>query len=284
MSHICEHSHLWPVTDVAAAAREEGYGGKRINEILTYLQGDGILNQQPNLVLIHAGTNDNDFETKDSNGNTIESYADAPARLEKLLDYVLCHAPNAVVLVAELINNEYNQSQTDFFNTQVPVVVGQRYMAGYKIRAIDMTSVGGDDLYDDLHPTDAGYVKLADLWFAAITNVPDSWWSFSKPRNTTSGGTTETCVRGQTYFSPADGENGTIAEGYHVQGDTPEPPSPPATRNTFSPGWGASTTLGIGVGRAGSGVQFADIDGMFVSVPRSDWTFLTVADDSRRRR
>jgi hypothetical protein len=90
------------------------------------MKGDHIMSQQPNLVLIHAGTNDNNAQVDG------ETYGDAPLRLGGLIDYVLCQDPGAVVLVATLIQNKYNQSQTDYFNDQVPAIVGARYMKGLK--------------------------------------------------------------------------------------------------------------------------------------------------------
>lgn len=70
---------------------------------------DNILEQRPNLVLLHAGTNDNWFLIDG------ETYEDAPNRYADIVDYIQCHNSDAVLLVAELINNK-QVSLTDIYH------------------------------------------------------------------------------------------------------------------------------------------------------------------------
>lgn len=136
-------------------------------------------------------------------------------------------------------------------------------MKGYKVRVVDMSMIGGNELSDALHPTATGYVDMANRWFSAISGVPDSWWSASSSSSSqpASGASLETCARGQVSFSPAiDGD--LVALGFHVANDPPAPLSTPESKgNTFSPGWGDDGIVAIGTSLSGSGVLFADIDG-----------------------
>lgn len=169
---------------------EEGYSASRINEIIYHITTDGILLQQPNLVLIHAGTNDNDRETPE------ESYRDAPKRLGNLMDAVLCQCPDAVLLVAMLVHNDHNQTQTQFFNAQVPGLVQERYDKGFKVQVVNQTGVEGFLMADPLHPNDAGYRVMAQNFMDAINDLPSGW--VSQPSDLAAAGAnasmTNTCA------------------------------------------------------------------------------------------
>lgn len=131
--------------------------------------------QQPNLVLIHAGTNDNVAALPG------EPMDQASVRLEGLVDYVLCSDPSAVVILAMLVENKYNETQTALFNSRVPSIVAKRVKAGHKVALVDMTAVKGDEMSDMLHPNDVGYMHMANLWYSAIISIPDNWWVSPQP-------------------------------------------------------------------------------------------------------
>ncbi|QIW98678.1 hypothetical protein AMS68_004196 [Peltaster fructicola] len=180
----------------------EGYGGAVINYISDQLKAGGSLAQQPNLILIHAGTNDNDYEDP-TNPATLHS--GTPGRLGDMLDYILHQAPNAVVLVAQIIQNKnFNgtaQVFTNDFNAAIPGIVAQRCMRGFKVRVVDMSMIGGDEMMDALHPLPQGYQDMANRWSSAILGIPGSWWSTSSSGAT--GATLEHCARDTATFSPA---------------------------------------------------------------------------------
>lgn len=150
--------------------QHEGYGWNTINQIQQHMEEQDIMSLQPKLVLIHAGTNDNDMQSD------TEKYVDAHIRLGKLVDYVIDRDPSVVVLVARLIQNNYNQTQTDHFNSRVPDIVDGRLAKGHKVRMVDMSMIGGSELSDLLHPTRSGYTDMASRWFSAIMEIPDDWW------------------------------------------------------------------------------------------------------------
>ncbi|KAK4497083.1 hypothetical protein PRZ48_011533 [Zasmidium cellare] len=264
----------------------EGYGGFRINQILQELEGDHTIDEKPNLVLIHAGTNDNDFEYTGqfAVNHPVESYADAPNRLGNLIDFVLCHSPDAVVLVAILIQNDYNNTQTNLFNAQVPNIVAARYEKGYKVRVVDMSMIGGSLLKNDiLHPNDAGYNEMAQRWYSAMRDVPSSWWSPPGTGGTSdsaTAGPVQKCARDAVSFSPAIG-GAVVAPGWHLSSDPGEAASTPeksGNLTTFVPHWGNDGDVAIGSSYAGSGVRFADLNGD----GRADYLWVNVSTASFR--
>lgn len=150
----------------------EGHPGATINQIAGYAKNNSALPARPNIVLLHAGTNDlNGVDVKDP-------YDAAPERLGTLIDEIVDACPDAAVLVAKIINaaNSTTESRIQTFNAQVPVVVAQRADKGEKVMAVDMTSIGVNDLKDGLHPTDEGYRRMGDIWFKAIQTVVKNGW------------------------------------------------------------------------------------------------------------
>jgi hypothetical protein len=106
------------------------------------------LEMRPNVVLVHAGTNDLHHEEKE------ERWRDAPRRLGRLLDNVLKICPDAVVLVAKIIQAEKTQTRANIhiFNAAVPKVVEKRAKKGFKIAVVDQSVIEPNELVDGLHP------------------------------------------------------------------------------------------------------------------------------------
>ena len=97
----------------------EGHPGFTISQIAAVAAP--ALAMRPNIILLHAGTNDLNNWPPPAN----ESYADAPARLGALLDEVVERCPGAVVLVAQIISaaNASTEARIRAFNAAVPGVV-----------------------------------------------------------------------------------------------------------------------------------------------------------------
>lgn len=133
------------------------------------------LHLHPNVVLLHAGTNDCGF------------FADAEApweetahRLGLLMDYVLGLSPNVTIIVAQIIAtpNQPNVARIPLVNKQIPGEVQKRAKQGHKVFLVDMSDIGVDekDLADKLHPSDIGYRKMAVKWLGALKAVSDKGW------------------------------------------------------------------------------------------------------------
>ncbi|KAF2810068.1 SGNH hydrolase [Mytilinidion resinicola] len=149
----------------------QGFPGYTISQI-GGAAGPG-LDMKPNVVLLHAGTNDLD-RTPPSN----EPYADAPARLGTLIDQILKELPESVVLVAQIINakDAATEARIKTYNAQVPAVVKQRADDGWKVAVVDFRSVTADELIDGLHPTPVGYKHMGDIWFGGLQAVAEAGW------------------------------------------------------------------------------------------------------------
>lgn len=166
--------------------RHEGYPGYDINQIANDTQPrlmNSIL-EMPNVVLVHAGTND----MVDRPGS---SPSEAPERLGKLMDMVLETVPNVTLIVAQIIQvteESERRALIPQLNAQIPRIAEERVARGYKVQVADLSSIGVNavDLRDGLHPSDAGYRKMAVKWFQALQNATQAGL-ITPPRELPSG-------------------------------------------------------------------------------------------------
>ncbi|KAI0386789.1 carbohydrate esterase family 3 protein [Hypomontagnella monticulosa] len=120
---------------------------------------------KPNVILVNAGTND-----------CIQSVdmARAGDRLENLLDDLYKESPRATVILSTLIVNADPETQrrVEDFNRQLKRVGSAFQMAAKRLVVVDMQSDMGpkkeDLLKDGIHPNDAGYKKMAEVFFEGI--------------------------------------------------------------------------------------------------------------------
>jgi lysophospholipase L1-like esterase len=119
---------------------------------------------QPRTVLLLASSNDL--------GSTDEFAAAAPGKLAKLIDDIHARDPNADIFVSTLLPqpNPTYEARIEAFNAQVPGIVAAR---GDKVHLVNMyDALTVNDLSDGVHPTRAGYDKMADVWYTALKSVP----------------------------------------------------------------------------------------------------------------
>jgi lysophospholipase L1-like esterase len=138
----------------------EGHSGWRIEQITASIDG-WLAAAQPDVVLLHIGTNDmaQNFDI-----------AGAPARLGTLLDRIAADLPSAAVVVAAIVpaTDATVNDRINAFNAAVPGIVARHSNA----RFADLNStIAAADMADTLHPNDAGYAKMASLWYSALEGI-----------------------------------------------------------------------------------------------------------------
>lgn len=144
----------------------EGHSGEYLAEINTYWQLS--IDARPNVVLIHAGTNNMDKEV---------DLDKAPAIMTDMIVNIGKEAPEATILVAPVIwaNDTRMQANTDKFNTQLHDIIEERQQAGQHVIEVPI-DIGIDDLSDKKHPNDIGYKKMATAWFGGIKEAYKRGW------------------------------------------------------------------------------------------------------------
>jgi lysophospholipase L1-like esterase len=154
----------------------EGYSGFTIDTDATHsgispLVDAAIVMFHPHIVLLHIGTND-------INGNV--DVANAPTRLGALIDRITNDAPNALLVVAQIIptTNDGTNARVSAYNAAIAAQVQRRASAGKHVTLLDMYGVFTANasyktalMFDNLHPNMTGYATMGDAWYTAIRAV-----------------------------------------------------------------------------------------------------------------
>jgi lysophospholipase L1-like esterase len=146
----------------------EGWPGARIDQVTE--KAELSIPSQPNLVLLHVGTND---MLQDFNVST------AHLRLGALIDHLFDTIPGVTVICSTLLPNLNAAAETNaqFFNSKIPGLVTERQKAGKKILQADFSSFSASLIgADGTHPTSDGYVKMAGVWYQKILGAAASNW------------------------------------------------------------------------------------------------------------
>lgn len=152
----------------------EGHPGKTIDWIDDHVNG-WLKTSKPDIVLLMIGTND----TNPQRGKSVSQMS---SELSDLIDKITQQLPDAQVLVASIPPiNPAKQSQERVqkaldFNAAIPDIVDDKVDEGKKVKFVDMTSLTAADISsppDDqgLHPTVAGYSKIANFWYDAVQDI-----------------------------------------------------------------------------------------------------------------
>ncbi|MCA9956647.1 MAG: hypothetical protein KC434_18085 [Anaerolineales bacterium] len=158
----------------------EGYAGILAEDLATQVPSS-LSATQPDVILLHIGTND---VAQRSNGD----YAADVADVTDILNAIDAYSTEAIVILAQIIDQDRNASEYQTgavatFNGLLATMAQERINAGDKLVLVDMYnaldySLGGDMTHDEayypndwLHPTDSGYQKMAVVWQNALTDL-----------------------------------------------------------------------------------------------------------------
>jgi lysophospholipase L1-like esterase len=164
----------------------DGHGGRTIafirNNILNYLSST-----KPDAVLLMIGTNDTFAVRQQPNGPLVLTTATQMASdLSALIDQITVSSPDVKLFVAAippiLPNADERLSPADQarqkqlgidYNNLIPGLIAQKQAAGANVEFVDMRNGLTDaDIVQQgssgVHPTQAGYTKIGNLWYDAL--------------------------------------------------------------------------------------------------------------------
>ena len=133
------------------------YGG------ISSLVPSPALNGNPNIILLHIGTND--LFARDT--------ANMSTRLEALIDKIAANAPSALIVLAQITPRGTTDAALTTYNSRIPGIVQSHAAKGQHIIGVDMSKlpVPSDLNSDGTHPNDQGYAYMAGIWYAAIKDL-----------------------------------------------------------------------------------------------------------------
>jgi lysophospholipase L1-like esterase len=117
------------------------------------------------IVLLHIGTNDITYGEQNAN------------EVNAILDEIDRFSTDIKVILALIINRTDNPNKaqaTTQFNIDVNNMAQSRIATGDDIIVVDMEHAlnYATDMADYLHPNDAGYAKMAEVWYSAVVPEP----------------------------------------------------------------------------------------------------------------
>ncbi len=172
----------------------EGYGGFRIDQIssnspatddggVTYsgLQST-LTNDHGGVVLLLIGTNDvtQNYDPGGAGfGGATGFGADAAQRLSTLVGNIFTYAPGVTLVLGSItpFTDPAMEARGQSYNAFIPQIVSRYNGLGNRVFFADIhTALQNTALYtsaDGVHPTTAGYDRIAQTWYTALTAAPE---------------------------------------------------------------------------------------------------------------
>jgi len=151
---------------VAGQPFPKGHEGESGIKIQALANKTVLFNGDPNIVLLHIGTNDI-FQN--------DNLAGMPDRLEAFVDDILAHLeetpdkPQGLLVVAKLIPMPGNVSQLATYNAAIEALVDEKAQAGAPIILCDQfTGYPDGHMPDSIHPDPEGYDWMGGTWYDVI--------------------------------------------------------------------------------------------------------------------
>ena len=165
----CQHAGINGFRDqYIVRLLQDGYDLKRSVQLISP-PGPYLDAYDPDIILLHIGTNDITHETYPGTSNV-------EAILNLIDEYEIRAGKEVPVFLALIINRMLGfdlRTETSDFNNQIRSMAEARIQNGDKIVIVDMENDAGfeytlSDMTDYLHPNSVGYNKMAMLWFNSI--------------------------------------------------------------------------------------------------------------------
>jgi len=163
----------------------EGHPGWSSYQIAERVYGY-MLNSQPDIVLLHIGTNDHSTSTRG-----VESILNEIDQYERDTNH------KVTVLVALIIDREVHDPIIAAFNKKLSSLISFRRQTGDIVTLVDMynkSALAPADYADNTHPNSTGYKKMANVWLDALLSP-------YKPFNTALGAFSYTLVGSEDIIS-----------------------------------------------------------------------------------
>jgi lysophospholipase L1-like esterase len=165
----CQHAGINGFRDqYMVRLLQDGYDMKRYIQLVNP-PGPYLDVYDPDIILLHIGTNDITHETNPGTANV-------EAVLNLIDDYEVRSGKQVPVFLALIVNRMYGynlRTETTNYNNQIRAMAEARIQNGDNIIIVDMENDAGleyttADMTDYLHPNSTGYNKMATLWFNSI--------------------------------------------------------------------------------------------------------------------
>lgn len=144
-------------------ADHAGYPGETADDLLSFLP-NLLDTYSPSAILLMAGTNDVLRETNAQNSVGPE--------IRAMLDYVAQDSPSTHVYVSTILPLSGNTTEVNAVNAAIKAVVAGAVSRGQNVSQVEMPSVTVSDLFDGIHPSEAGYIEMAGYWTTAVLGKP----------------------------------------------------------------------------------------------------------------
>ena len=163
----------------------EGHSGNTVAETLTNVGPNNtstiedVLNAEiPDVILLHIGTV-NAAQGNHTNANAVPT---ALADLQELIDRTFATLPSVKLCLALIVgpedDNSTNYQFVEDYNAGIPAIVSQELSDGNDVSTVDIFGgsgisygIGSSDFVDPFNLSDAGYDKMADVWYQHFLDV-----------------------------------------------------------------------------------------------------------------
>ncbi|SCV53587.1 related to acetylxylan esterase [Fusarium fujikuroi] len=172
---------VWAGTEKTTGDMKDGHfaawSGKTVQYINEHI--DPSLEQRPNLILIHAGTNDmNSNRHISTDGNLPQ---DTTNRLRSLVEKMMSKCPDATIIIGmitDVCDNEwyhFQRERTKIYRQHIAKLASEFRTNGSHVLAADFGPFDDALLSDCVHPTQKGYEILGHWWYGFIHQIPEGW-------------------------------------------------------------------------------------------------------------